>query len=151
MDRDAVLNQLRKSWLITLGLSPLSAFLAVQVVSLNKSQGFEGGQAVFLEGILGVFLALILVLSATSIFLNLYPDIRQERTYSFFAWYLAPLLLCIIFITASDSADDLDMWMLVLPIVLPFFAIHTWFYIRFIKAMDRAKKEIENTTEQTSA
>ncbi|MDN3584030.1 hypothetical protein [Mucilaginibacter flavus] len=149
MDRDAVLNQLRKSWLITLGLSPLAVFLGVQIVSSNKSQGFEGGQAVFLVSMLGVFLALILVLSATSIFLNLYPGIRQERTYSFFAWYLVPLLLCIIFITASDSADDLDMWMMVLPIVLPFFAIHTWFYIQFIKTMDKAKKEIENTTEQT--
>jgi hypothetical protein len=49
-------------------------------------------------------------------------------------------------IPARDSADDWDMWKLFLAMALPFFIIHTWFFIRFIKVLRRVKTEVERTS-----
>ncbi|GAA3993329.1 hypothetical protein [Mucilaginibacter dorajii] len=150
MTRDIILKQLRKGWLTTLVLSPLAACLAIQLVLLKPSEGFEGKQAALVLSILGAILAIVLVVGAATLFLNLYPDVRNEKSYIFFSWYLIPVLLIIIFVTTSDSTDEPDMWPLFAAAALPFFCIHTWFFIRFIKAMGRIKKELSDAEEQVS-
>jgi uncharacterized membrane protein YeaQ/YmgE (transglycosylase-associated protein family) len=150
MTRDVILKQLRKGWLITLVLSPLAAFGTEVLASMVQSGSFELNQSVLLLGITGAVLSVVLVVGASSIFLNLYPDVRDEKTYSLFAWYLAPVVISMVMMTISDATDDWDMWKLYLAMALPFFAIHTWFFTRFVKVLGKAKTTVEGTSEQTS-
>lgn len=146
MTRDVVLKQLRKGWLITLVLSPLAAFGAEALSSMAQSGSFAINQNVLLLAITGAILSVVLVIGSATIFLNLYPDVRDERTYSLFAWYLAPVVISMIMMTISDATDDWDMWKLYLAMALPFFAIHTWFYTRFVKVWGRVKTRVEQTS-----
>jgi hypothetical protein len=110
---------------------------------MAQSGSVEVNQSVLLLGITGAFLSVVLVIGAVTIFLNLYPDVRDERTYSLFAWYLTPVVISMIMMTISDATDDWDMWKLYLAMALPFFGIHTWFFIRFVKVWGRVKTGVE--------
>jgi cytochrome bd-type quinol oxidase subunit 2 len=120
-----------KSLLYTFLASAFLAFLLIQIAFSKESDGLEAKQAVLLFAVAGVFWSLALSICSTTVFLNLYPQIRQNNFYRFTSYYVVPLLAVVLIVVTTYSPDSPKMTGQFLISNIPFFAVHTCFFIDF--------------------
>jgi hypothetical protein len=127
-----IARYLRKSFLYALLLNPFIAFLSVQIVNSRIASSLEGNQAVFIVSLLGIFCSLILTICSATIFLNVYPSFRKDNIYVFFSYYAVPIIAAMLPWTKTGTADT-NMLSTFFAVTIPFFALQTFFYLKFLK------------------
>lgn len=120
-----------KSLLYTFLASAFLAFLLIQIAFSKESDGLEANQEVFLFAVAGVFWSLVLTIGSTTVFLNLYPQIKHNDFYRFVSYYGVPLVAALLVTVATYSSGSLKTAGQFLISNIPFFAVHTYFFIDF--------------------
>lgn len=127
--REQVSKQLYHGLWYSLLIGGAGTLLLTQIVFSNIAQGFEGGQAVILITIMSCLWVGVLVVCSLTTFFNLSDDVRNSNVYSFLAFYFTPTIATIaLAVTLFNNEHFLS---LLFELSVPFFAIHTYFYIRF--------------------
>ncbi|QHS55114.1 hypothetical protein GWR56_06010 [Mucilaginibacter sp. 14171R-50] len=127
MDRNIYAAQLRKSLIYTFLLGYLLTFITIMVVFSKEAGSLEGNQGITLFCLIGFVWVLCLTLLSTTIFFNLFPEIKNNRFYNFLSYYALPVSACSILIFTNSVLEIASVY---LSITLPFFAVHSFFFYR---------------------
>lgn len=130
MIRKKLVKQLWVGLLLTFLISSCLTLLVVNVAFSKSMTGNEGKQAILIVSIIAVIFIFILTLLSATLFLNLIPGVRNNFLLSFLTYYLLPLSAALI---VGFDDDFIDMWVVFLTISVSFFAVHTYFFVRFRK------------------
>ncbi|WP_295794263.1 hypothetical protein [Mucilaginibacter sp.] len=125
---------LQKNLLYAFLINVLLAFLSVQVVYAHLTGSLEGSQGVMIVALSGAIWSVFLTVCSTTIFLNVYPSIRNDKIYVFFTYYLLPIIAALI---AGGNMRSSGMLPAFFTVTIPFFISQTIFYIRFLKISDK--------------
>jgi len=125
---------LQKHLLYAFLINAFSAFLSVQLVYAHLAGSLEGNQGVMIVALSGAIWSVFLTVCSTTIFLNIYPSIRNDKIYVFFTYYLLPIIAALIAGGVMRSSGMLPAFFTV---TIPFFISQTVFYIRFLKIADK--------------
>jgi len=134
MASGSIEDYLRKNLLYAFLINVLLAFLAVQVVYAHLASSMEGSQGVMIVALSGAIWSVFLTVCSTTIFLNVYPSIRNDTIYVFFTYYLLPIIAALI---AGGYMRSSGMLPAFFTATIPFFISQTIFYIRFLKIADK--------------
>lgn len=115
---------------ITLLVASSLTFLMIQVIFMGND-GLEAKQGVFLFSLMGLGWVFILSIASLSVFFNLDPFIRQNMFNSFLSFYFNPLLAVIFVVVETDDLGSVDMLGKFLTANIPFFAVYSYFFIKF--------------------
>lgn len=125
-----IARYLQKNLLYAFLINAFLAFLSVQVVYSLLAGSFEGKQGVMIVALSGAIWSAFLTVCSTTIFLNVYPSIRNDKIYVFFTYYLLPIIAALI---ASGYMRSSGMLPVFFTVTIPFFILQAVFYIRFLK------------------
>ena len=129
MAENGIAGYLQKRLLYAFIINAFTTFLSVQVVYSRMKSSFEGNQAVTLVSLFGVLWSLCLTICSTTILLNVYPSVREDKIYVFFWYYVLPLIAALIAGAKMDS-ETLPAFFTA---TIPFFISQTVFYLKFLK------------------
>lgn len=132
MTQGNIIKQLSKGLGLTFLISVLFMFLAVEGFYSLTSKSLAGGRGPIVMAIPGFFWTLILTLFSATVFLNLYPPIRNNAFNCFLSFYLSPFVFSTTVAIDKVAVDVLPDFMI---ITLPFFFVHSCFFIRFKSAV----------------
>jgi hypothetical protein len=126
MDQDRIFNLLWKGLLFAFLLSTILALILIQIVFRVEAQSFEGWQGVALFSISSVIWNLALTVSASTVFFNLYPAVRNNAYYSFLSCFIMPFFIALYVGLEYEGLDKVFY-----TITIPFFAVQAWFFLKF--------------------
>jgi hydrogenase-4 membrane subunit HyfE len=125
---------LQKNLIYALVFNPFLSFGAAQVVKSQIPGNFGGDHGALFLSLSGAMWALFLTICSTTVLLNVYPFIRENKVYSFFCYYLLPATAAIIAGIYVGPPETLPAF---LTVTIPFFITQTFFYLKFLKAPDK--------------
>ena len=129
-----LLKNLLLTFVISFGLTTISILLFY-----NKEMGsLEGNSGVTLFIIGGFILSLTMTILSTTVFLNIYDPIRNDKLRSFLTFFLLPILLTFIIFLSNK---DFDMLPLYLILTMPFLLTQSYFYRQFRKSLTEINLE----------
>lgn len=126
MHQGQIFKSLWKGLLLTFVLSAILTLILIPIVFAEESKGFEGGQGAVLLSIGGVIWSFALTVSATTVFLNLYPAVRNSAYYCFLSYFIVPFFIALY--VGLNAGDMLKMFF---TLTISFFAVQAWFFIKF--------------------
>lgn len=134
MASGSIEGYLQKNLLYAFLINALLAFLSVQVVYSHLAGSMDGNQGVMIVALSGAIWSVFLTVCSTTIFLNVYPSIRNDKIYVFFTYYLLPIIAALI---ASGYMRSSGMLPVFFTVTVLFFVSQSVFYIRFLKIADK--------------
>lgn len=124
-----IFRRLTRNLILTFLASCILTTLTI-LISYNKEMGsIEGNSGVFLFIIGGFVWSLIMTIFSTTVYLNTYDEIRNNKTKCFLTFFLLPTIATIAIILYSN----LDMWTLYIRICTPYVLTQLFFYADFKK------------------
>lgn len=127
--KKSISSFLWQNLLYTLLVSGCLTLLACGMFHSKKAAGFEEKQGDFIETIAYVFLNVALTASASTVFLNINTQVRNNRFLGFLSFFLIPLLLILGIVFLDRQSTDSSLLYTVTAI---FIATNAFFYLRFI-------------------
>jgi len=129
-----IIRRLLKSLLLTFVISFVLTTISI-LIFYNKQMGsLEGNSGITLFVIGGFLLSLTMTILSTTVFLNIYDTIRNDKLCCFLTFFLLPILLTLIICLSNK---DFDMLPLYLILTIPFFLTQFYFYKQFKKSLQK--------------
>jgi len=121
---------------LTLFLSGFFTAIIIAIFFSKGSDSLEGHQALTLFVLAGIFWSFFLTLCAVTVFFNLDPAIANDKLYNFLSYFFLPLAAVITIALITPVSED---WLDYVAATVPFFVVHTCFYIQFNKRLAAGK------------